>query len=56
VARGPLNGAHGSNATHNVQGETQQKLDVIANDIMLRSCEWGASSPAWCPRNCPSPT
>ena len=41
VARGPLHGAHGSNATHNVQGETQQKLDVIANDIMLRSCEWG---------------
>ena len=41
VARGPLQGAHGSNATRNVQGETQQKLDVVANDIMLRSCEWG---------------
>ena len=41
VARGPLQGAQGSNATRNVQGEMQQKLDVIANDIMLRSCEWG---------------
>jgi len=41
VARGPLQDALGSNTTRNVQGETQQKLDVIANDIMLRSCEWG---------------
>jgi fructose-1,6-bisphosphatase len=41
VARGPLEDAHGSNASRNVQGETQQKLDVVANDIMLRSCEWG---------------
>jgi fructose-1,6-bisphosphatase I/sedoheptulose-1,7-bisphosphatase len=24
-----------------VQGETQQKLDVLANDVMIRSCEWG---------------
>jgi len=24
-----------------VQGETQQRLDVLANDVMLRSCEWG---------------
>ena len=22
-------------------GETQQKLDVLANDVMIRSCEWG---------------
>ena len=41
IARGPLHGAIGSNATRNVQGEMQQKLDVVANDIMLRSCEWG---------------
>ncbi len=41
IARGPLQGAMGSNATRNVQGEVQQKLDVVANDIMLRSCEWG---------------
>src|ERR1035438_4512548 len=41
VARGPLQGAQESNHTRKVQGETQQKLDVVANDIMLRSCEWG---------------
>src|SRR5579863_4075527 len=41
VARGHLRGLHGSAASRNVQGETQQKLDVVANDIMLRSCEWG---------------
>jgi fructose-1,6-bisphosphatase len=40
VARGPL-GAHGGAGSSNSHGETQQKLDVVANDIMLRSCEWG---------------
>ena len=25
----------------NVQGETAQKLGVLANDVMIRSCEWG---------------
>ncbi len=25
----------------NVQGETQKKLDVLANDAMIRACEWG---------------
>ena len=24
-----------------MQGETQQKLDLLANDVMIRSCEWG---------------
>jgi fructose-1,6-bisphosphatase I/sedoheptulose-1,7-bisphosphatase len=28
-------------ALENVQGETQQKLDALANDVMIRSCEWG---------------
>src|ERR1700686_1628135 len=41
VARGPLQATLGSNATRNAQGETQQRLDIVANDIMLRSCEWG---------------
>lgn len=40
VARGPL-GTHGGADSRNSHGETQQKLDVVANDIMLRSCEWG---------------
>jgi fructose-1,6-bisphosphatase len=41
VARGALRGANGDVGAANVHGEAQQKLDVIANDIMLRSCEWG---------------
>ncbi len=41
VARGPLRGAHGGAGSTNAQGEAQQKLDVVANDIMLRNCEWG---------------
>ncbi len=41
VARGPLRGANGATDAVNPHGETQQKLDVIANDIMLRNCDWG---------------
>jgi len=36
-------GAHGLAGNTNVQGEDQKKLDLIADDIMLRSC---ATSPA----------
>lgn len=55
VARGPLRGAHGSNATRNIQGETQQKLDLIANDIMLRSCEWGGQLAGMVSEELPEP-
>jgi fructose-1,6-bisphosphatase len=41
TAKGALGGFLGAVGTQNVQGETQQKLDVLANDAMLRSCEWG---------------
>ncbi|MBL8528508.1 MAG: class 1 fructose-bisphosphatase [Burkholderiales bacterium] len=42
VNRGDLIGVLGEAGTApNVQGETQKKLDVIANDLMLRSNEWG---------------
>jgi fructose-1,6-bisphosphatase len=41
VARGTLLPVSGSGAVVNVQGEEQKPLDVIANDIMLRQCEWG---------------
>ena len=43
VGRGALGGAHGSTGATNVQGETQQKLDVIANDIFLRTSEYGGN-------------
>jgi fructose-1,6-bisphosphatase I / sedoheptulose-1,7-bisphosphatase len=41
VGRGVLAGAHGSAHSANVQGETQMKLDLIANDIFLRTSEYG---------------
>lgn len=41
VAYGALGGALGAVATINVQGETQQKLDLVANDLFLRANEWG---------------
>jgi len=41
VGRGALAGAYGSAQATNVQGETQQKLDVIANDIFLSTSEYG---------------
>jgi fructose-1,6-bisphosphatase len=41
TAKGALGGYLGDVGTKNVQGETQQKLDVLANDVMIRSCEWG---------------
>lgn len=41
VASGALTGALGPAGAVNVQGEEQQKLDVVANDIFLRCTEWG---------------
>jgi fructose-1,6-bisphosphatase len=41
VGRGALSGAHGSAQVTNVQGETQMRLDVISNDIFLRTSEYG---------------
>lgn len=41
VHKGALAGILGSAGTGNVQGETQQKLDVIANEVLLEANEWG---------------
>lgn len=41
VNRGALAGVLGSAGTENVQGETQKKLDVVANDILLHMCAQG---------------
>jgi fructose-1,6-bisphosphatase I / sedoheptulose-1,7-bisphosphatase len=41
TAKGALGGYLGEIGAKNVQGEIQQKLDVLANDVMIRSCEWG---------------
>ncbi|MDX5962549.1 class 1 fructose-bisphosphatase [Rhodococcus opacus] len=41
IAAGALTGVLGSAGAINVQGEQQQKLDVLANEIFLRTNEWG---------------
>ncbi|MFZ9264793.1 MAG: class 1 fructose-bisphosphatase, partial [Polynucleobacter sp.] len=38
VEQGALAGIIGSAGSGNVQGETQQKLDIISNDILLEAC------------------
>ncbi len=46
VAQGELGGVLGSADAVNVQGEVQQKLDVLANEYFLRACEWGGGQVA----------
>lgn len=41
TAKGALGGFLGALDATNVQGETQKKLDVLANDAIIRACEWG---------------
>ncbi len=41
IAVGALAGLLGSADDVNVQGEVQQKLDVLANEYFLRATEWG---------------
>src|SRR5262249_42768288 len=40
VALGALGGVLGAIDNTNIQGEVQQKLDVLANDYFLRATEW----------------
>ena len=40
VNRGGLIGILGSAETENVQGETQKKLDIISNDMMVGALDW----------------
>jgi fructose-1,6-bisphosphatase I/sedoheptulose-1,7-bisphosphatase len=41
IARGALEESLGSAGAINVQGEEQMKLDVLANEIFVRTNEWG---------------
>ena len=41
IGKGALVDALGSAGSTNVQGEAQMKLDVLANDIFVRTNEWG---------------
>lgn len=51
VSYGALAGVLGAEATVNVHDETQQKLDVIANELFLRTNERGGWWPGWSPRS-----
>jgi fructose-1,6-bisphosphatase I len=41
VGKGALGGVLGSAGSTNVQGETQKKLDILANEILVEANEWG---------------
>ncbi len=41
LARAGLTGSHGSAGSANVQGEEQKKLDVLANDILIETFDYG---------------
>jgi fructose-1,6-bisphosphatase len=41
TAKGALGPFLGDMDSRNVQGEVQKKLDVLSNDVLMRSCEWG---------------
>ncbi len=43
VGRGALGDVIGSADQKNIQGETQQKLDVLSNEILIEATEWGAT-------------
>ena len=43
VAHGALGGVLGSLESENVQGETQKKLDVLADEIFERATHWGGT-------------
>jgi fructose-1,6-bisphosphatase I / sedoheptulose-1,7-bisphosphatase len=41
TAKGALGGYPGEHGGKNVPAEAQHKLDVLAHEVMIRSCEWG---------------
>ncbi len=41
TSKGALGGFLGALESQNVQGETQKKLDVLSNEALIHSCEWG---------------
>mgnify|MGYP001765260187 CR=1 FL=1 len=41
VGKGALSGISGALDVTNIQGEVQKKIDVLANEALLRHCEWG---------------
>jgi fructose-1,6-bisphosphatase I len=41
VNKGALGDVMGAADSHNVQGEMQKKLDIIANEVLIEANEWG---------------
>ncbi|MDP5008744.1 MAG: class 1 fructose-bisphosphatase [Glaciimonas sp.] len=41
VSKGALGEVLGSAGSENIQGEVQKKLDILSNDILLQTNEWG---------------
>ena len=41
TAKGALGEVLGGNESINVHGEEQKKLDLLANDAVIKACEWG---------------
>jgi fructose-1,6-bisphosphatase I len=50
VNHGALVGVLGSAGSENIQGETQKKLDILTNEVFIKSNEWAGTSPRWPPR------
>jgi fructose-1,6-bisphosphatase I/sedoheptulose-1,7-bisphosphatase len=55
VAHGALAGVLGAEEATNVQGERQQRLDVIANETFLRCAGWGGEAAAMASEEMPVP-
>ncbi|GAA5180511.1 class 1 fructose-bisphosphatase [Niveibacterium umoris] len=55
VGKGAIAGVLGEAGTDNVQGEAQKQLDVVANEILLLSNEWGGHLAAMASEEMPLP-
>lgn len=55
VGKGAIAGVLGEVGTDNVQGEAQKQLDVVANEILLLSNEWGGHLAAMASEEMPTP-
>ncbi|MCL2658745.1 MAG: class 1 fructose-bisphosphatase [Betaproteobacteria bacterium] len=55
VGKGAIAGVLGEAGTDNVQGEAQKRLDVVANEILLLSNEWGGHLAAMASEEMPLP-
>jgi len=55
VGKGAIAGVLGEAGTDNIQGEAQKQLDVVANEILLLSNEWGGHLAAMASEEMPLP-